>query len=79
MGENAKKMKTVRRVATLGISLGVILMFVGFFVSGFTTFTTFVSLLGGGVILASMVFFGFGLFLCLIEELAEGNKSEPTV
>jgi TRAP-type C4-dicarboxylate transport system permease small subunit len=75
IGENAKKMKTVRKISTVGISIGLISMLVSLIVSGFNA-TSFVTLLGGGIIYASMVFFGFGLFLCLIEEYADKAKGE---
>ncbi|MFC4324186.1 hypothetical protein [Litchfieldia salsa] len=75
VGANAEKMKTVRRISTIGISIGLISMMISFIVSGFNA-TSFVTLLGGGIIYASMVFFGFGLFLCLIEEYADRAKGE---
>ncbi|MBD8070584.1 MFS transporter [Bacillus sp. PS06] len=75
VGVNSKKMKTVRKISTVGISVGLISMLIGLVVSGFNP-AAFVPLLGGGIIYASMVFFGFGLFLCLIEEIADKAKGE---
>ncbi|WP_078543765.1 hypothetical protein [Litchfieldia alkalitelluris] len=78
MEEYKQKMQTVRTVSTIGISFGAFLVIVGLVVSGFSA-SSFMALLGGGIILASMVFFGFGLFLGIIEEIADRSKGESNI
>ncbi len=68
-----KTLENFKRAATCGILLGFVLFITGIFVTAFTKGTYALSAAGIGVTIASMVLFGFGMCLSLMEELNENN------
>lgn len=67
-----KTLANFNKVASFGIMLGCILFIAGVIVNVFKE-TYVVSAIGIGIMIASMVIFGFGMCLSLMEELNERN------
>lgn len=68
-----KPLLAAKKIATYGIILGVIIFFISLFVSDFNP-NYYMSVFGIGVVIASMVFFGFGMFLSLADEVADKQQ-----
>ncbi|MDP4171539.1 MAG: hypothetical protein Q8906_13085, partial [Bacillota bacterium] len=71
--EQIKTLELSKQIATYGILLGVIVFFTSLFVSDFNPNYT-MSVSGIGIVIASMVFFGFGMFLCLADEISTKHE-----
>ncbi|AGK52621.1 hypothetical protein [Bacillus sp. 1NLA3E] len=68
-----KTLENFKRAATCGIILGFVLFITGIFANAFNGGSYAISAAGIGVTIASMVLFGFGMCLSLMEELNEKN------
>ncbi|MBM7662675.1 type IV secretory pathway TrbL component [Bacillus mesophilus] len=73
---NEKQMKTLtfgRKMTALGLFAGFIVVVIGLFVSGPTqdNYTLFIGL---SMMVTSMLLFGFGLFLMLLQEVTHHNS-----
>lgn len=67
-----KVMLFFKNMAGSGIVIGLTVLIASFFVSGINGEYTFS--IGLSVMVSSMLLFGFGLFINLMEEMAEGSK-----
>ncbi|MBX9973933.1 hypothetical protein [Cytobacillus firmus] len=61
-----------RNVTAAGILLGLIVFISSFFVSGLTG--QYVLSIGLSVMVSSMLIFGFGFFINVMEEMTQGSK-----
>ncbi|MGJ7919482.1 hypothetical protein [Neobacillus sp. LXY-4] len=75
INEHVKTLENFKKAATFGIILGMALFFTGIFVTVFTGEPYLLSAAGIGVMIASMVLFGFGMCLSIMEEYNE--KTAP--
>lgn len=62
----------IKGITTIGLIIGLVLSFVSFFVSGISQ-GYFLSV-GVSIMVSSMLVFGFGMFLALIDELSENKQ-----
>ncbi|MBE4910519.1 hypothetical protein IMZ08_21000 [Bacillus luteolus] len=72
---NEKQLKPllfIKRITTVGLIIGLALAIFSFFVSGISQ-GYFLSV-GISIMVSSMLVFGFGMFLALIEELSQNNQ-----
>lgn len=69
-----KSLLTFKKAASYGISVGFILLLFGFIENDFSRFF---AAFGAGTIVASMVIFGFGMSLSLLEEFVVNSKGNP--
>ncbi|QOR67074.1 hypothetical protein IM538_02575 [Cytobacillus suaedae] len=67
-----KPLLVIKRITTVGLIIGFVLAVYSFFVSGISQ-GYFLSV-GISVMVSSMLVFGFGMFLALIEELSQNNQ-----
>ena len=62
-----------KKIASIGILIGLVIFFGSLFASGYNE-NYYISVFGIGVIIASMVFFGFGMFLSLADEISSKRE-----
>lgn len=67
-----KVMLFFKNMAGSGIVIGLTVLIASFFVSGING--EYIFSIGLSVMVSSMLLFGFGLFIHLMEEMAEGSK-----
>jgi hypothetical protein len=78
MRMNEKQLKTMifgRRMTCFGLLLGFVIFSAGFFVNGISQGYTFS--IGLSMMVTSILLFGFGLFLILMQEASD--KSNPSL
>ncbi|MGG1675583.1 hypothetical protein ACIFOT_07500 [Neobacillus sp. NRS-1170] len=73
--KHLKSLFTFKKIAIYGSGLGIILILLGQFGSGFNSF--FFTALGFGILLGAVVNYLFGTFISLMEEYTIKSKEEP--
>ncbi|MBV7508737.1 hypothetical protein KW850_26330 [Bacillus sp. sid0103] len=76
--KHLKSIFTFKRTAIFGGSLGIILILLGQFASGYNT-TYFLTALGFGILAGSVVNYLFGTFLSLMEEFTGNRKKGAAI
>jgi hypothetical protein len=72
---NEKQLKTLtfgRRMTSLGLFIGFIVFFTSFFVSGVKQ--DYIFSIGLSIMVSSMLLFGFGLFLMLMQGVSDSRQ-----
>lgn len=70
--KNLKNLLLFKKLTGSGLLLGFIIFITSFFVSG--TISEYILSIGLSVAFSSMLLFGFGLFIHLMEEMNNGSK-----
>jgi hypothetical protein len=76
--KHLKSIFTFKKTAIFGSGLGIILILLGQFASGYNT-AYFLTALGFGILAGSVVNYLFGTFLSLMEELTSSRKNGPKI
>ena len=74
--KHLKSIFTFKKTAIFGSGLGIILILLGQFASGYNS-AYFLTALGFGILAGSVVNYLFGTFLSLMEELTGSRKNTP--